>query len=110
MTHVIVFCVLFYILNLSNAKNYRQHKKNQTESYYDLSDKADLIAEYYDILKGITTYEEYQKKRHNQYVNKNHPNPRLLLSKAQDREDLWLWENFFFGVQVSFHDNEHFMI
>ena len=68
-----------------------QNKKKQ--SYYEISDRADLITEYNDMIKNITTY--------NEFFNKSHSSPKLQsLSLAQDREDLWLWENFFFGVKV----------
>ena len=100
---VIVFCVILYILNLSNAKYHNQHKKSQTDSYYDISDKAILIAEYDEMLKNVTTYRKF--------FNKSHSSPKLQrLSLAQDREDLWLWENYFFGVKVSLRDDEYFVI
>ena len=78
------------ILKLTNSLK-DQHKKKQ--SYYEMSDKADLIAEYNEMLRNITTYDEF--------FNKSHASPKLQsLSLAQDREDLWLFENFFFGLKV----------
>ena len=92
MKFLYIFSCAIIFLPLVNCSK-EQYRKISASSYYESSDKADLISEYNEMVSNITTY--------GNFFNRSYSSPRLQeLSLAQDREDLWLWENFFFGVKV----------